>query len=72
MESFIHEIKQIRIPRPKFEPRVTATANGYVNMARPPTPPRDYDDADTATSQSHSRSSYQDGGNDYRFPEPKK
>uniref|UniRef100_A0A1I8NBZ4 Uncharacterized protein n=1 Tax=Musca domestica TaxID=7370 RepID=A0A1I8NBZ4_MUSDO len=71
MESFLTEIKQIRIPRPKFEPRVTVSGNGYANMARPPTPPRDYDDVEASNSNAHSRS-YQEGGNDYRFSETKK
>ncbi|XP_075161017.1 uncharacterized protein LOC142233840 isoform X2 [Haematobia irritans] len=71
MESFITEIKQIRIPRPKFEPRLATTSNGYGNMARPPTPPKDYDDGEAMTSQLHNRSC-REGGNDYRFSENKK
>ncbi|XP_004518712.1 uncharacterized protein LOC101456013 [Ceratitis capitata] len=41
MDSYLTEIKQLRIPRPKYEPN-GSPPNNWHRLVRPYTPPRDY------------------------------
>ncbi|XP_046807008.1 uncharacterized protein LOC111685226 [Lucilia cuprina] len=66
MESYLTEIKQLRIPRPKYEPSGNSPPRSdYYPLARPFTPPRDYQLTNESILSSHQRS-YQEGGDDFR------
>lgn len=70
MDSYLMEIKQLRIPRPKYEPCQTGSnspSNCYnASVPRPYTPPRDYHLNSSDDESLSQRSSYGEGGADYR------
>lgn len=67
MESYLTEIKQLRIPRPKYEPSGNSPPrSGYYPMDRPFTPPRDYQLSASDLSLATHQRSYQEGGDDFR------
>ncbi|XP_037930283.1 uncharacterized protein LOC119673492 [Teleopsis dalmanni] len=50
MDSYLMEIKQLRIPRPKYEPN-SSPPNSWHRFSRPFTPPRDYNDYNLPTNE---------------------
>ena len=69
MESYLTEIKQLRIPRPKYEPSGNSPPrSGYYPLDRPYTPPRDYlvTANESILINHHHQQSYQEGGEDFR------
>ncbi|XP_039966604.1 uncharacterized protein LOC120778709 isoform X1 [Bactrocera tryoni] len=69
MDSYLTEIKQLRIPRPKFEPN-GSPPNTWHRLVRPYTPPRDYhlltNEIITTASALHPNRSYQGGAEEFR------
>ncbi|XP_017481867.1 PREDICTED: uncharacterized protein LOC108370927 [Rhagoletis zephyria] len=69
MDSYLTEIKQMRIPRPKYEPN-GSPPNNWHRLVRPYTPPRDYhlpiNDIITTTSTLPPNRSCQGGAEEFR------
>lgn len=66
MESYLTEIKQLRIPRPKYEPSGNSPPRCYYPLNRPYTPPRDYQLSGNETILATHQRSFQEGGEDFR------
>ncbi|XP_037880520.1 uncharacterized protein LOC119631953 isoform X2 [Glossina fuscipes] len=64
MDSYLMEIKQLRIPRPKYGPSGSSPTRYHLD--RPYTPPRDYNISGNENSLNSHTTAYQEGGEDFQ------